>query len=57
MLETVVPASDIEKDLATHILPLIASLYERFGVTGLSLDRVRAEVERLQNSRIARHDR
>lgn len=57
MLETVVPASAIEKDLAAHIFPLIASLYERFGVTQLSLDRVRAEVERLQNSRIARHDR
>ena len=57
LLETVVPASDIKKDLATHIFPLIASLYERFGVTGLSLDRVRAEVERLQKSRIPRHDR
>jgi transcriptional regulator with XRE-family HTH domain len=57
MLETVVPASAIEKKLATHLFPLIASLYERFGVTGLSLDRVQAEVERLQNSRIARHDR
>ena len=57
MLETVVPASAVEKDLASAVFPLIASLYERFGVTGLSLDRVRAEVERLQNSRIARHDR
>jgi transcriptional regulator with XRE-family HTH domain len=57
MLETMVPASAIEKNLATHLFPLIASLYERFGVTGLSLDRVQAEVERLQNSRIARHDR
>ncbi len=57
MLETVVPASAIEKNLATHLFPLIASLYERFGVTGLSLDRVQAEVDRLQKSRIARHDR
>jgi transcriptional regulator with XRE-family HTH domain len=57
MLETVVPASAIEKNLATHLFPLVASLYERFGVAGLSLDRVQAEVDRLQNSRIARHDR
>jgi transcriptional regulator with XRE-family HTH domain len=56
MLEIVVPASAIEKDLAAHIFPLVASLYERFGVTGLTLDRVRAEVERLQKSRIPRHD-
>jgi hypothetical protein len=35
----------------------MTSLYERFGVTGLAPDRVRAEVERLQKSRIPRHDR
>jgi hypothetical protein len=56
MLETEVSESAIEKDLAAQIFPLVASLYERFGVTGLSLDRVRAEVERLQKSRTARHD-
>jgi transcriptional regulator with XRE-family HTH domain len=56
MLEIVVPASAIEKDLAAHIFPLVASLYERFGVTGLTLDRLRAEVERLRKSRIPRHD-
>lgn len=51
MLEAVVPASDIDKNLAAHVFPLVASLYERFGVTGLLLSRVQAEVERLQNSR------
>jgi transcriptional regulator with XRE-family HTH domain len=56
-LETTVPASAIEKDLASVVFPLMTSLYERFGVTGLGLDRVRAEVERLQKSGIPRHDR
>jgi transcriptional regulator with XRE-family HTH domain len=51
MLEAIVPAAEIEKNLAAHVFPLVASLYERFGVTGLSLNRVQAEVERLQKSR------
>jgi len=51
MLEAIIPAADIEKNLAVHIFPLVSSLYERFGVTGLSLERVQAEVERLQKSR------
>jgi serine/threonine-protein kinase HipA len=57
MLEAVAPAADIERNLAAHVLPLVASLYERFGITGLSLNRVQAEVERLQKSHITRHDR
>jgi transcriptional regulator with XRE-family HTH domain len=56
MLETEISVLSIEKDLAAQIFPLVASLYERFGVTGLSLDRVRMEVDRLQNSRIPRYD-
>lgn len=51
ILEAVVPATDIQKNIATHVFPLVASLYERFGVTGLSTNRVQAEVERLQKSR------
>lgn len=51
MLEAVIPAADIEKNLAAHIFPLVSSLYERFGVTGLSTGRVQAEIERLQKSR------
>jgi hypothetical protein len=35
MLETVVPVSEIETKLAQNLHPLIASLLERFGVTGL----------------------
>ena len=52
LLAAVVPAADIEKNLAAHVFPLVASLYERFGVAGLSLGRVQAEVERLQNRRM-----
>jgi hypothetical protein len=28
------------KESRTHVFPLVASLYERYGVTGLSFDRV-----------------
>jgi transcriptional regulator with XRE-family HTH domain len=48
MVEAIVPAADIEKNLAALLFPLVSSLYERFGVTGLSVNRVQTEVERLQ---------
>jgi transcriptional regulator with XRE-family HTH domain len=51
MLETVVPVDEIETKLAEHLHPLIASLFERFGVTGLSKDRVAAEIGRLRANR------
>lgn len=51
-LEAEIPAGDIEGRLAEHLLPLTASLYERFGIAGLSLDRVKAEVERLKASSV-----
>jgi transcriptional regulator with XRE-family HTH domain len=52
MLETTVLVRDIETNLAGCIFPLVTSLYERFGVTGLSLGRVQDEVSRLQKSRM-----
>ncbi|MCM5557491.1 helix-turn-helix transcriptional regulator [Pleomorphomonas sp. JP5] len=51
-LQAEIPAADIGTRLAEHLLPLTASLYERFGVAGLSLDRVKAEVERLKASSV-----
>lgn len=48
VLEVSVADTDIAQRLADHIYPLAASLYERFGVTGLSLGRVQAEVERFK---------
>jgi len=52
LVETEAPAEKIEGNLAEYLFPLIASLYERFGVTGLSTDFVQAEVQRLQTSRM-----
>jgi hypothetical protein len=51
MLEAVLPAQDVTARLAEHLFPLIASLYERFGVVGLSENRVKAEVDRLLGHR------
>jgi hypothetical protein len=48
MLEAVVPVKEIKSSLATHLYPLIASLFERFGVTGLSIERVEAELKKMR---------
>jgi transcriptional regulator with XRE-family HTH domain len=53
MLEASIPANEIENNLAHYLHPLIGSLYERFGVTGLSVDRVAAEVEKMQKNRFS----
>jgi transcriptional regulator with XRE-family HTH domain len=47
LLETTVTVQDIKEKLAEVLHPLVASLFERFGVSGLSVERVRAEVGRL----------
>jgi transcriptional regulator with XRE-family HTH domain len=51
MLETTVPVDEIESKLGEHLHPLIASLFERFGVTGLTPDRVAAELNRMKANR------
>lgn len=51
MLEATIPAAEIETNLARWLHPLVASLYERFGVTGLSVDRVKSELERMRASK------
>jgi transcriptional regulator with XRE-family HTH domain len=48
MLEAVVPVSEIDENMAVHLRPMVASLFERFGVAGLSIDRVQAELERMK---------
>ncbi len=55
VLETIVRVDEIEQNLAIHVFPLVLSLYERFGVTGLSLDRVQHEVKRFQNLAVQPH--
>ena len=51
MLDTVIPAENVSSRLSEHLFPLISSLYERFGVAGLSENRVKAEVDRFLESR------
>ena len=51
ILETVVPASQIDGSLAQHLFPLVSSLYERFGVSGLTVERVQSEITRLLRGR------
>ena len=50
MLDRVIPVNEIDTKLAQHLHPIIASLFERFGVTGLSVDRVAAELERMKKN-------
>jgi transcriptional regulator with XRE-family HTH domain len=50
VLETTVPARDITAKLAEIVHPLVASLFERFGVTGLSVERVNTELERMKKN-------
>jgi len=51
LLETVIPADGVTARLAEHLFPLVSSLYERFGIVGLSENRVKADVDRLLKSR------
>jgi hypothetical protein len=51
VLETVIPVDKAASDLADYVLPLVSSLFERFGVTGLAHDRVDAELGRLREGR------
>ena len=53
MLETVVPVPEIETNLAKYLHPLISSLFERFGVAGLSIERVEAELNKMRGNRFA----
>jgi len=46
-----VPVDEIESKLGEHLHPLIASLFERFGVAGLTPDRVTAELNRMKTNR------
>ena len=51
VLETTVLAEAISERLGEHLFPMIASLYERFGLTGLTINRVKAETDRLLKNR------
>jgi transcriptional regulator with XRE-family HTH domain len=50
LLETTVAVQDIQENLGEVLHPLAVSLFERFGISGLSVARVEAEVDRLKSS-------
>jgi len=48
MLEGAAPVSGVETDLGQYVYPMITSLFERFGVTGISASFVASELERMR---------
>jgi transcriptional regulator with XRE-family HTH domain len=57
VLETSLSAENVEARLAEILLPLVSSLFDRFGIAGLSNSRVENEVQRLLNSPIGKEKR
>jgi transcriptional regulator with XRE-family HTH domain len=57
VLETTLSAENVEGRLAEILLPLLASLFDRFGIAGLSQNRVESEVQRLLHSPITKERR
>lgn len=55
LLEGAASASAVETNLAEYVYPLAASLYERFGVTGISTSFVESELARMQSNRFGDH--
>lgn len=51
LLEIETTVAQVREDLAEVLFPMIVALYERFGVAGLSIEGVRAEVDRLLKKR------
>jgi transcriptional regulator with XRE-family HTH domain len=56
LLEVTAPAKQIDGELARFVLPLVTPLYERFGVTGLSLEDVDAELSRMRKNQFGRDE-
>lgn len=52
LLEGAAPASAVESELGRYLLPLVSSLFERFNVTGISMDFVGAELERMRQNNL-----
>jgi transcriptional regulator with XRE-family HTH domain len=50
MLEATAPIAEIEDDLATYVHPMVVSLFERFGVTGISEAFVTSELARMRSN-------
>lgn len=52
VLETIVPAEEIEEQLPSFVFPLVTSIYERFGVTGIPFEAIKREIARFRKSRL-----
>lgn len=50
LLEIKAPAAEIESKLADFVFPMVKPLYDRFGDTSLSLERVNAQLERMRQN-------
>jgi hypothetical protein len=50
MLEGTAPAATVEAELGRHVFPFVSSLFERFGVTGVSIAFVESEIERMRQN-------
>jgi transcriptional regulator with XRE-family HTH domain len=50
LLEIKAPAAEIENKLAHFVFPMVKPLYDRFGDTSLSLERVNAQLERMRQN-------
>jgi hypothetical protein len=51
MLEGSEPVRKVETELGACVYPLIPSLFERFGVTGISAEFVTSELARMRTNR------
>jgi hypothetical protein len=51
MLETDVTVAKIETHLGECVLPLVSSLFERFGVTGTAIGFVEAQLDRMRSNK------
>jgi hypothetical protein len=51
LLEIAAPAAMVGAELARYVLPLVTPLYERFGITGLSVEGVDAELHRMRHNK------
>lgn len=49
-LETTVTVKEIDASVAEAVHPLVSSLFERFGVVGLSVDRVKSELDKMMTN-------
>ena len=50
LLEGTAPVATVEAELGRYVFPFVSSLFERFGVTGVSISFVESEIERMRQN-------